>query len=253
MRSNTVQNMAALRRYANPVLEPFMSAKNEPAFVLMSWPWKETSLICELLTAHYGRVTVTVRGAKRKGSRFRGIVAPFCALEVSFSGRGEMKNMTEAKWFGSLMPANAENFLTAFYLNELLVRMSAKETDLNRLFYSYQRTLEAIAKNEKSLMNRRLREFEVDLLRTNGWGQAYDETLEGDCVVCDGVLKRVDSRDVSMGETIFSKEIVRAVLCRDFDDDLVTARAKLLLREIMSAYLSRDLGTRRTLSEWRQF
>ena len=62
---------------------------HQPAFVLHGYPWRETSLIVELLTRDAGRIAVVARGAKRPTSQFRGLLAPFCPLSVSWSGRGE--------------------------------------------------------------------------------------------------------------------------------------------------------------------
>ena len=41
---------------------------DESAFVLHSWPYKETSLIIDALTRNHGRVALVARGAKRPHS-----------------------------------------------------------------------------------------------------------------------------------------------------------------------------------------
>ena len=87
---------------------PVVRVRSEPAFVLSSQPWRETSVIAELLTRHHGRVTVVARGAKRVSSRFRGIIMPFVPLVVSFSGAGEIKNLTDARWMGPMTPNEHE-------------------------------------------------------------------------------------------------------------------------------------------------
>ena len=45
-----------------------------PAFVLHTYPYRETSLIVEALTAEYGRVALVARGAKRPRSELRGFL-----------------------------------------------------------------------------------------------------------------------------------------------------------------------------------
>ena len=94
--------------------KPMLRAREEPAFVLSTQPWKETSLIAELLTKHHGRVTVVVRGAKRLSSRFRGLINPFVPLMTSFSGTSDIKNLTDARWLGGLAPIEPEALATAF-------------------------------------------------------------------------------------------------------------------------------------------
>jgi len=97
----------------------------QPAFVLHSYPWRETSLIIDAMTRDFGRVALVARGAKRPTSQFRGLLAPFAPLSVCWSGRAEIKSLIRADWVGGLAPLRGEQLLTAFYLNELLVRLLA--------------------------------------------------------------------------------------------------------------------------------
>ncbi|WP_290144507.1 recombination protein O N-terminal domain-containing protein, partial [uncultured Parasutterella sp.] len=41
----------------------------QPAFVLHTYPWKETSLIVEFFTRDFGRMSLVARGAKRPMSQ----------------------------------------------------------------------------------------------------------------------------------------------------------------------------------------
>ena len=52
----------------------------QPAFVLHSYPYKETSLIVELLTRDFGRVALIAKGAKRPHSQLRGVLQTFQPL-----------------------------------------------------------------------------------------------------------------------------------------------------------------------------
>ncbi|MBY0437758.1 MAG: recombination protein O N-terminal domain-containing protein, partial [Burkholderiales bacterium] len=44
-----------------------------PAFVLHTYPFRETSLIVEAFTGTYGRIAWVARGARRAGSAMRGL------------------------------------------------------------------------------------------------------------------------------------------------------------------------------------
>ena len=94
----------------------------QPAFVLHTYPWRETSLIVEFFTRDYGRIPLVARGAKRPMSQYRGLLNPFCPLAVSYSGKGEVKNLTRCEWYGTI-PMNEKVLMSAFYINELLVRL----------------------------------------------------------------------------------------------------------------------------------
>lgn len=74
----------------------------QPAFVLHTYPWRETSLIVEFFTRDYGRIPLVARGAKRPMSQYCGLLNPFCPLAVSYSGKGEVKNLTRCEWYGTI-------------------------------------------------------------------------------------------------------------------------------------------------------
>ena len=96
---------------------------HQAAFVLHTYAWRETSLIVETLSRDFGRMALVARGAKRPTSQYRGILMPFSPLALSWSGRSELKSLVRAEWQGGLTPLRGEGLLTAFYLNELLVRL----------------------------------------------------------------------------------------------------------------------------------
>lgn len=64
----------------------------QPAFVLHTYPWRETSLIVEFFTRDYGRIPLVARGAKRPMSQYRGLLNPFCPLAVSYWQRRSKKS-----------------------------------------------------------------------------------------------------------------------------------------------------------------
>ena len=59
---------------------------DQPAFVLHSYPYKETSLIVEVFARDYGRVPLMAKGAKRPHSQLRGVLQTFQPLQVAWSG-----------------------------------------------------------------------------------------------------------------------------------------------------------------------
>ena len=77
------------RRPRAPARERTFGTKvgGQPAFVLHSYAWRETSLIVEVLSRDFGRMALVARGAKRPTSQFRGILLPFSPLALSWSGR----------------------------------------------------------------------------------------------------------------------------------------------------------------------
>ena len=69
----------------------------QPAFVLHSYPYKETSLIVDMFSRDYGRVALVAKGAKRPHSTLRGVLQTFQPLSVSWSGKTEVRTLTGAE------------------------------------------------------------------------------------------------------------------------------------------------------------
>jgi len=122
--------------------------EEQPGFVLHTYPWRESSLIVEALTRDHGRVALVARGAKRPTSQFRGLLSPFCPLQLSWSGRNDIKSLIRVEWGGGLAPLRGGGLLAAFYLNELLVRLLARGDPHETLFLAYARALHAVARDD---------------------------------------------------------------------------------------------------------
>lgn len=229
-------------------------ARSEPAFVLCAQPWMETSQIAELLTKRYGRVTVVVRGAKRVASRFRGLINPFVPLLVSFSGAGDIKNLTDARWLGGLAPIGAEALVSGFYVNELILRLTMRNDPSLSLFEAYTTVLGDLAMKEGRELSIALRSFEIRLLEELGWGQsAKGEVSEenGLWTVRDGELVLVAAlRDA---EVQISPATARAVIQGVIQPTNNLREIRDVLRRIIGYYVGeRGLKTRKTVEHWSQ-
>ncbi|MBU6258817.1 MAG: DNA repair protein RecO [Burkholderiales bacterium] len=142
------------------------------AYVLHRYDWSESSLIVELYTRALGRVVVAAKGAKRPTSNFRPVLLPFQPLQVLLGRtpadeRSEIHALRSAEWVGGapLLPAAA--MFPAYYLNELLLKMLAREDPHARLFDAYAAALVALAADADEVAM--LRAFELTLLRELGW------------------------------------------------------------------------------------
>ncbi len=90
----------------------------QPGFVLHSYPYKETSLIVNVFSREYGRVALIAKGAKRPHSKLRGVLQTFQPLQLSWSGKSEVRTLIGAEWVGGLLPLERSALLCGFYLNE---------------------------------------------------------------------------------------------------------------------------------------
>jgi DNA repair protein RecO (recombination protein O) len=156
---------AAAPKRGRPVEKEHRIA-NQPGFVLHSYPYKETSLIVDVFTRDYGRVALIAKGAKRPHSKLRGVLQTFQPLSVGWSGKSEVRTLTAAEWVGGLLPLERSALLCGFYLNELLVKLLARDDPHAALFDHYVSTLNQLAHNEPAPIV--LRKFELALLKETG-------------------------------------------------------------------------------------
>jgi DNA repair protein RecO (recombination protein O) len=125
-----------------------MRVENEPAFVLESRPYRETSALLELLTAGHGRVAVVARGIRAEGGRQasrRAVLEPFRCLHVGFSGRGEVMTLTTAETGQAPLRPVGPALFAAMYVNELVLRLTARSDPAPALFDRYGGWLDELA------------------------------------------------------------------------------------------------------------
>lgn len=138
----------------------------QPGFVLHSYPYKETSLIVDVFTRDYGRIGLVAKGAKRPHSKLRAVLQTFQPLSTSWSGKSELRTMIDAEWVGGMLPLEKTALLCGFYLNELLVKLLARDDAHPALFDSYVGALNELGHNEPAQVV--LRKFEMALLKATG-------------------------------------------------------------------------------------
>jgi DNA repair protein RecO (recombination protein O) len=148
----------------------------QPAFVLHSYPFKETSLVVELITRDFGRVAVVARGARRPRSALRGVLLAFQPLLVSWAGKGELHTLIRAEWHGPYQPLKGLALVCGFYLNELLLKLLPRHDAHEELFMTYAQTLRALAPEAEPAAV--LRTFEKNLLRELGYAVTLDRDAE---------------------------------------------------------------------------
>lgn len=142
-------------------------------YLLHSTSWRETSLVIQLFSRQHGVVAVVAKGAKRPHSVLRPVLSAFQPLSVSWSGAGEVKTLTRADCVG-ILPLQGRAFMSAWYMNELLLRLLPREDPHPQLFDAYQTALEQLAGVESDEgrlpVSGVLRRFEWILLQETGYG-----------------------------------------------------------------------------------
>ena len=116
----------------------------QPAFVLHSYPYRETSLVLEVFTRNFGRIALVARGARRPRSALRGVLLAFQPLLLNWAGKSELRTLHKAEWQGGLPQLKGTGLLCGFYLNELILKLLPREDAHELLYESYCQTLHAL-------------------------------------------------------------------------------------------------------------
>ena len=232
---------------------------DEPAFVLHSIPYKETSLILDVFTRQYGRMALIAKGAKRPHSVLRPVLQRFQPLLVSWSGKSELRTLTKSEWVGGTPALVGDALLCGFYLNELLVKFLAREDEYEALYDHYMATISALAEmdTESSRLEQILRPFELALLQETGYAAALDYCVESNAapieaekyvyqpergirpcqsddpghwpILSGRVLLEMASGNFTGADTLLeSKQLMRFLLSLHLQDQVLTTRQILI-------------------------
>jgi DNA repair protein RecO (recombination protein O) len=147
---------------------------HEPAFILHGYDWSESSRIVEAFTRHHGRVALVAKGAKKPSSNFRPVLLPLQPLHLSYAGDAEVRTLKGAEWIGGYVMPTGAALLSGYYVNELLMRVLARDDPHPVLFDAYSSTVELLATQGPDTTQLALRAFELLLLRDIGFLPALD-------------------------------------------------------------------------------
>ncbi len=147
---------------------------DEPAFVLHHYDWSEASLILEVFSRHHGRVALVAKGVKRPSSQFRPVLLPLQPLSIGWGGDAEVRTLKSAQWQGGHVMPGGEALLSGYYLNELLMKLLARDDPHATLFDRYALAVRTLAEGRVP-QAAVLRAFELLLLRETGLLPTLDE------------------------------------------------------------------------------
>ena len=220
----------------------------QSGFVLHSYPYSETSLVVESFTREHGRVPLVAKGAKRPRSAWRGVLMPFQPLSLSWSGSGEVKTLAAAEWQPGLPLLEGNALACGFYLNELLLKLLAREDPHPGLFDAYRQALDGLTSGLPQASC--LRRFELRLLSELGYGlsltheagssKALTPTARYHYVFERGPTPYSVGGDASRYPEV-SGQTLLAMAGDDFDDNVVRAEAKALIRALINRMLDRQV------------
>lgn len=162
----------------------------QPAYILHTRPYRDTSLLVDLLSLDYGLLRCIARGARGRASRKRAVMQAFQPLLVSLAGRGELLSLHQVEHAATGFRLTGDRLFSAMYLNELLIRLLHGQEAHPQIYRLYQQAL--VRLQQPASLEACLRSFEFNLLLELGyaWDLRCDaasgaELVAGCCYLFD--------------------------------------------------------------------
>jgi DNA repair protein RecO (recombination protein O) len=218
----------------------------QPAYVLHTMPFQNSSLLVDLFCFDYGRVRAVAKGARGAKSRSRAQLQPFQPLLVTFSGRGEVKTLTGVELSIVPLKLTGMRLFSGLYMNELLVRLLQFHESHTPLYQSYQRSLVLLHASDDIAAV--LRKFEMNLLRELGYQLDLEFEMDSDTPISADrryqflpesgfrALQR-EVRSAAAPGLVFDGRDLIAMRNSDFSTPSTAAAAKRLTRMALRVHL----------------
>ncbi|MDD5301325.1 MAG: DNA repair protein RecO [Gallionella sp.] len=228
--------------------------QDEPAFVLHSYPFRETSLILDVFSRKHGRLPIMARGARRPRSALRGVLLNFQPLQLSWFGKGEVRTLHNAEWQGGQPYLQGTALMCGFYLNELLLNLLARDDPHEQLFDYYRATLYRLAHETDHAAT--LRCFEKHLLQELGYALLLErEAGNGNAIQAElcyrYAVERGALRDdaAQVGLPVLGKTLLD-MAADEYADPVTAQQSKQLMRMLLNHHLGgKILHTRELIKD----
>ena len=227
-----------------------MRAALHPCYILHQRPYRETSLILEILSREYGKLALVAKGVKKGRRNQRALMQPNQKLNLAWVARGEMGTLTDIEAIGTNLNLKGSNLLAAYYINELLLRLLHSHEPHCELFDAYDSALRKLSAgtNEQPI----LRVFEKQLLESLGYGLVLDhDVISGEPINSSSIyFYQLDSGPAASPESRDDKISISgttliALARNNIVEEQQLKEAKRLTRQVLKTHLgNRPLASR---------
>ncbi|AXE31532.1 DNA repair protein RecO [Chromobacterium phragmitis] len=207
----------------------------QPAYILHTQPYRETSLLLEVLTRDHGRFSLVARSARRPRSDLRGVLLPFQPLTVSWFGKSELRTLHSADWDGGVRALSGMPLVCGFYLNELMMKLTARDDPEPRAFSVYDHAVRELSRGVP--LSAALRRYELKLSQVLGYAPALNRDGRGDAI---DPQRHYLCRDAAQPEP------------DDYPDQMLNGRATRMTGEALLAIHEDDFSLPATRGQARQ-
>ncbi|MBX2807203.1 MAG: DNA repair protein RecO [Cellvibrionaceae bacterium] len=227
----------------------------QPAYIIHTRPFQNSSLLVDMLTEDFGRVSAVAKGSRRPKSRQRNLLQPFIPVLVSWKGKHHLKTLVDIEAQGRASSLTGRYLYGGFYSNELLNYLLVSGLAMPAVYELYQMLLTCLS--QQSALEVCLRRFEFSLLMELGYGiDFFNEALSHHPIQADLFYRfDVDTGFIALAQThalirgVYLGKILLAIGQGNYTDKSVRQAAKQIARTAIEPHLqgralkSRELFT----------
>ncbi|MDO3386480.1 DNA repair protein RecO [Gilvimarinus sp. SDUM040013] len=222
----------------------------EPAFVIHSRPYRDTSLIATFFTENHGIVSGVVRGQRQTSrKKSKTPLIPFTPLLITLQGKASLKLVSHFEWQQNTIVLQGRTLYSGMYVNELIVRLLPEWDSHPAVFSDYQWSLNAL--DQGADVEVILRQFESRLLTDLGVNISWQQQANSDKPICENEMYRLDVESgfvrVATGTAseAFEGKLILQVAAGEWHSDSVKRLAKTVHRQLLHPLLgSKPLQSR---------
>lgn len=235
-----------------------MKIEHQQAYILHQRPYRETSLLLDVLTQKHGRISLIAKGVRRRKRSQTGLLQAYQPLLISWIDRGDLFTLTSMESAAASHQLRGNASLCGMYINELLIRMLAAHDPAETVFLAYQQALTQLAGMGNQEVTLRL--FEKQLLIQLGYGlnlgweaetgEAIEDRISYYYIPESGLYRWKKGMN---GHPISGRSLRQLSEEIDFDSSGLL-EIKQLMRHVFRFYLGdKPLKTRQLFAELQQY
>ena len=229
-----------------------MRIEAQPGYVLHSAPYRETSLLVDLFTEHYGRVKCVAKGFRKPSKKgVSKVLFPYTEHYFHWQGRGDLKTLIKADAVQAPVFLHQESLFVGLYLNEVLYKLLHQYDPHQSLYQHYSQLMCQLS--TQGLEQDLLRRFEIGLLDELGYGLVLDSEADfGKPISPERLYQyipehglRETKQSSTNGDMRLKGADIIAIAEGNFEQQSVLKAAKQLTRQVIDFYLDgRKLNSR---------
>lgn len=223
-----------------------MRIESQPAYILHTRNFRDSSLIVDFLTADYGRVSGVVKGVRattKNAKQRRGLSQAFVPLLISWSGKSDLKTIIQMEPRGTSLQLQGTRLFSGLYVNELLSRLLQQGDQHTAIYTLYEWVTKRLVSDDR--VDVVLRQFELQLMEYLGYGLDFTrEAASADAIKPDrhyiyrageGFFP-VQNMTTTAVNKVFCGEDLLAISSGAFTDNTRHV-AKLICRQALGVHL----------------